>query len=66
MLALCMPVDLVDAGASAVAFSCHRALGCPTGLRDLYIDPNTIPRLKATPPCIPLISCLECIHEIPR
>jgi cysteine desulfurase/selenocysteine lyase len=45
-----MPVDLADVGASAVAFSCHKALGCPTGLGVLYIDPNTLPMLKATPP----------------
>jgi selenocysteine lyase/cysteine desulfurase len=45
-----MPIDLADIGASAVAFSCHKALGCPTGLGVLYIDPNTFPMLKATPP----------------
>ncbi|KAH8807947.1 pyridoxal phosphate-dependent transferase [Xylogone sp. PMI_703] len=45
-----MPIDLVDLGVSAAAFSCHKALGCPTGLGVLYIDPDTLPTLKTTPP----------------
>lgn len=46
------PVDVQRDGVSAAAFSFHKALGCPTGLAVLYIDPDVLDELKPTPPIV--------------
>lgn len=45
-------VDLAAWNVSAAAFSMHKALGCPTGLGGLYIDPSILPTLKVAPPVV--------------
>lgn len=45
-------IDLRAWNVSAAAFGCHKGLGCPTGLGILYINPNTLPLLKRTPPMV--------------
>ncbi|EXJ95521.1 hypothetical protein A1O1_00643 [Capronia coronata CBS 617.96] len=47
-----MPIDLVDLGVSAAAFGCHKGLAAPTGLGVLYIEPETLPLLRPTPPIV--------------
>ena len=44
------PIDLRAWNVSAAAFSCHKGLGCPTGIGVLYISPDVLPSLKKTPP----------------
>lgn len=46
------PVDVKASGVSAACFSFHKALGCPTGLAALYIDPNVLTQLESTPPVV--------------
>lgn len=46
------PVNVQAYGISAAAFSFHKALGCPTGLGALYIDPNVLDELKPVPPVV--------------
>lgn len=46
------PVDVQGIGVSAAAFSFHKALGCPTGLGALYVDPSVLHKLKCTPPIV--------------
>ncbi|KAG9601445.1 hypothetical protein KCU86_g3283, partial [Aureobasidium melanogenum] len=45
-------IDLGAWNVSAAAFSTHKALGCPTGLGALYINPDVIPTLKSAPPVV--------------
>lgn len=46
------PVDVRAYGLSAAAFSFHKALGCPTGLGALYVDPSVLDELKPAPPVV--------------
>lgn len=46
------PVSVKKTGASAACFSFHKALGCPTGLGALYIDPQVLAQLKPEPPIL--------------
>lgn len=46
------PVDVRACGLSAAAFSLHKALGCPTGLGALYVDPGVLDDLKPAPPVV--------------
>ncbi|KAF1343623.1 pyridoxal phosphate-dependent transferase [Delphinella strobiligena] len=46
------PVSVTKNGVSAACFSFHKALGCPTGLGALYIDPKILNQLKQTPPIV--------------
>lgn len=46
------PIDVQRDGLSAAAFSFHKALGCPTGLGALYVDPQVLLELKPTPPIV--------------
>lgn len=43
-------IDVKELGASALAFSIHKGLSCPTGLGLLYIDPKVLPALTENPP----------------
>jgi selenocysteine lyase/cysteine desulfurase len=45
-------IDLRAWNVSAAAFGCHKGLGCPTGLGALYINPDGLQSLKATPPIV--------------
>lgn len=46
------PVNVTKNRVSAACFSFHKALGCPTGLGALYIDPEILDQLKQTPPIV--------------
>ncbi|KAG9599122.1 hypothetical protein KCU77_g4501, partial [Aureobasidium melanogenum] len=46
------PVSVKDTGVSAACFSFHKALGCPTGLGALYVDPTILDELKLDPPIV--------------
>ncbi|CAA92311.1 nifs homolog, possible cysteine desulfurase, implicated in iron-sulfur cluster assembly [Schizosaccharomyces pombe] len=45
-------IDVQDLNVSACAFSCHKGLGCPTGLGVLYVSPLAISELRSTPPFV--------------
>lgn len=45
-------IDLDDWNVSAAAFSCHKAMGCPSGMAILYVNPNVLQSLKPTPPIV--------------
>ncbi|TIA04174.1 hypothetical protein D6C81_10625 [Aureobasidium pullulans] len=45
-------IDLAAWNVSAAAFSTHKALGCPTGLGALYINPDVVQTLKTAPPVV--------------
>lgn len=46
------PVSVKDSGVSAACFSFHKALGCPTGLGAMYVDPTVLDQLKPDPPIV--------------
>ncbi|KAL1303058.1 hypothetical protein AAFC00_006505 [Neodothiora populina] len=46
------PINVTRTGVSAACFSFHKALGCPTGLGALYINPVVLEQIKQTPPIV--------------
>jgi selenocysteine lyase/cysteine desulfurase len=45
-------INVTEWNISAAAFGTHKALGCPTGLGALYINPEVLGQLKETPPIV--------------
>ncbi|KAF4552533.1 Aminotransferase class-V-like protein 2 [Elsinoe fawcettii] len=45
-------INLKSLNVSAAAFGFHKALGCPSGLGGLYVDPQALSTLKSAPPIV--------------